>query len=57
MIYPWLVCQIQLIYNYFKQLFAQVTNPSIDPFREKIVMSLECLIKPEIQEPNAEQSQ
>jgi len=29
-----------LIYDYFKQLFAQVTNPPIDPFREKIVMSL-----------------
>lgn len=36
-----------LIYNYFKQLFAQVTNPPIDPFREKIVMSLECPIGPE----------
>lgn len=29
-----------LMFNYFKQLFAQVTNPPIDPFREKIVMSL-----------------
>lgn len=29
-----------LIFDYFKQLFAQVTNPPIDPFREKIVMSL-----------------
>lgn len=29
-----------LVYDYFKQLFAQVTNPPIDPFREKIVMSL-----------------
>ena len=28
------------LFNYFKQLFAQVTNPPIDPFREKIVMSL-----------------
>ncbi|QQP36726.1 Glutamate synthaselike, partial [Caligus rogercresseyi] len=36
-----------LIYEYFKQLFAQVTNPPIDPFREKIVMSLECPIGPE----------
>lgn len=26
--------------DYFKQLFAQVTNPPIDPFREEIVMSL-----------------
>ncbi len=31
----------QLLYNYFKQLFAQVTNPPIDPIREAIVMSLE----------------
>lgn len=30
----------QLIYNYFKQLFAQVTNPPIDPIREELVMSL-----------------
>lgn len=29
-----------LLFGYFKQLFAQVTNPPIDPFREKIVMSL-----------------
>src|SRR5215213_5999295 len=28
------------LYNYFKQLFAQVTNPPIDPIRESIVMSL-----------------
>jgi glutamate synthase domain-containing protein 2/glutamate synthase domain-containing protein 1/glutamate synthase domain-containing protein 3 len=28
------------LYNYFKQLFAQVTNPPIDPIREKVVMSL-----------------
>ena len=27
----------QLLYNYFKQLFAQVTNPPIDPIREEIV--------------------
>jgi len=30
----------RLLYNYFKQLFAQVTNPPIDPLREKLVMSL-----------------
>lgn len=36
-----------LIYDYFKQLFAQITNPPIDPFREKIVMSLNCPIGPE----------
>jgi glutamate synthase domain-containing protein 2/glutamate synthase domain-containing protein 1/glutamate synthase domain-containing protein 3 len=37
----------QLLYNYFKQLFAQVTNPAIDPIREKIVMSLESYIGPQ----------
>jgi glutamate synthase domain-containing protein 2/glutamate synthase domain-containing protein 1/glutamate synthase domain-containing protein 3 len=31
----------QLLFNYFKQLFAQVTNPPIDPIREENVMSLE----------------
>ncbi|KAK9746909.1 Glutamine amidotransferases class-II [Popillia japonica] len=36
-----------LPYDYFKQLFAQVTNPPIDPFREKIVMSVQCPIGPE----------
>lgn len=36
-----------LMYDYFKQLFAQVTNPPIDPFREKVVMSLQCPIGPE----------
>ncbi len=30
----------QLLYNYFKQLFAQVTNPPVDPIREELVMSL-----------------
>ncbi|MFM8003707.1 MAG: glutamate synthase central domain-containing protein, partial [Dolichospermum sp.] len=29
-----------LLYDYFKQRFAQVTNPAIDPLREKLVMSL-----------------
>lgn len=29
-----------LMFEYFKQLFAQVTNPPIDPIRENIVMSL-----------------
>ncbi|MCX5697994.1 MAG: glutamate synthase large subunit [Candidatus Omnitrophica bacterium] len=37
----------QLLYNYFKQLFAQVTNPAIDPIREEIVMSLESYLGPE----------
>ena len=30
-----------ILYDYFKQRFAQVTNPPIDPLREKLVMSLE----------------
>ncbi len=34
----------QQLFNYFKQLFAQVTNPPIDPIREEIVMSLETNI-------------
>ncbi len=34
----------QLLYNYFKQLFAQVTNPAIDPIREELVMSLDTYI-------------
>jgi len=34
----------QLLYGYFKQLFAQVTNPAIDPVREELVMSLMTFI-------------
>ena len=34
-------------YDYFRQLFAQVTNPAIDSIREEIIMSLECYIGPE----------
>ena len=34
----------QLLYDYFKQLFAQVTNPPIDPIREELVMSLTTYI-------------
>ncbi len=37
----------QLLYNYFKQLFAQVTNPPIDPIREEVVMSLESYVGPQ----------
>ncbi|KAK2570832.1 Glutamate synthase [NADH] [Acropora cervicornis] len=37
----------QLVFDYFKQLFAQVTNPPIDPIRENIVMSLACPVGPE----------
>jgi glutamate synthase (NADPH) large chain len=34
----------QVLFNYFKQLFAQVTNPPIDPIREELVMSLTSYI-------------
>ena len=36
----------KLLFAYFKQLFAQVTNPPIDPIREELVMSLMSLIGP-----------
>ena len=39
--------QPHLSYDYFKQLFAQVTNPAIDSIREDVIMSLECFIGPE----------
>ena len=34
----------QLLYNYFKQLFAQVTNPPIDPIREEIITSTQTMV-------------
>ncbi|MDK3156657.1 glutamate synthase large subunit [Kamptonema cortianum] len=34
----------RLLYGYFKQKFAQVTNPPIDPIRERLVMSLDCYL-------------
>ena len=34
----------QLLFNYFRQHFAQVTNPAIDPLREELVMSLDSYI-------------
>jgi glutamate synthase domain-containing protein 2/glutamate synthase domain-containing protein 1/glutamate synthase domain-containing protein 3 len=34
----------QMLFHYFKQLFAQVTNPAIDPIREQLVMSLTSYI-------------
>jgi glutamate synthase (NADPH) large chain len=37
----------EVLFNYFKQLFAQVTNPAIDPIREEIVMSLESFVGPQ----------
>ena len=39
--------QPRQVNDYFKQLFAQVTNPPIDPIREEIVMSLVCPVGPE----------
>ncbi|MDB6155572.1 MAG: glutamate synthase, partial [Chthoniobacteraceae bacterium] len=36
--------QPRLLYTYFKQLFAQVTNPPIDPIREKLVMSVNVVL-------------
>ncbi|MGJ0237064.1 glutamate synthase large subunit [Novosphingobium fluoreni] len=36
----------RLVYDYFKQNFAQVTNPPIDPIREELVMSLVSMIGP-----------
>jgi len=38
--------KLKPLYNYFKQLFAQVTNPPIDPIRESMVMSLVSFIGP-----------
>ena len=37
----------QLLFSYFKQLFAQVTNPAIDPIREELVMSTVTYIGPQ----------
>jgi glutamate synthase domain-containing protein 2/glutamate synthase domain-containing protein 1/glutamate synthase domain-containing protein 3 len=36
--------QPQLLYRYFKQRFAQVTNPAIDPLRERMAFSLETMV-------------
>jgi glutamate synthase domain-containing protein 2/glutamate synthase domain-containing protein 1/glutamate synthase domain-containing protein 3 len=36
------------LFSYFKQLFAQVTNPAVDPIRESVVMSLQATIGPEV---------
>jgi glutamate synthase (NADPH) large chain len=43
---PVLSNRARVFYNYFKQLFAQVTNPPIDPIREELVMSLVSFIGP-----------
>jgi len=37
----------QLLYNYFKQLFAQVTNPPVDGIREELIMSAKTTVGPE----------
>jgi glutamate synthase domain-containing protein 2/glutamate synthase domain-containing protein 1/glutamate synthase domain-containing protein 3 len=37
----------QVLYNYFKQLFAQVTNPAVDPIREEVVMSWQSFVGPQ----------
>ncbi|KAG8485891.1 hypothetical protein CXB51_019262 [Gossypium anomalum] len=37
----------KLTFEYFKKIFVQVMNPPIDPIREKIVTSMECMICPE----------
>ncbi len=44
---PVLSHQTRNLYDYFRQQFAQVTNPPIDPLRESIVMSLQTEIGPE----------
>src|SRR5262249_3690343 len=46
----------QLLYNYFKQLFAQVTNPPIDAIREELIMSTDTTVGPEanLLEPSPE---
>ena len=41
-----LSAQPQLTYRYFKQRFAQVTNPPMDPLRERLVMSLATVVGP-----------
>jgi glutamate synthase (NADPH/NADH) large chain len=44
---PVLSHKVRPLYDYFRQQFAQVTNPPIDPLRETIVMSLQTQIGPE----------
>jgi glutamate synthase (NADPH/NADH) large chain len=48
--------QPRMLYDYFHQIFAQVTNPPIDSIREEVIMSLECYIGPEgnLLDPRAE---
>src|SRR5579863_6115894 len=44
---PVLSHRVRPLYDYFRQQFAQVTNPPIDPLRETVVMSLQTQIGPE----------
>ncbi len=44
---PVMSTRVRALYDYFRQQFAQVTNPPIDSLRERIVMSLETQIGPE----------
>jgi glutamate synthase (NADPH/NADH) large chain len=44
---PVLSSKVRSLYDFFRQQFAQVTNPPIDPLRESIVMSLQTQIGPE----------
>ena len=44
---PVLSGRVRSVYDYFRQQFAQVTNPPIDPLREALVMSLQTQIGPE----------
>lgn len=37
----------RMLYDYFKQLFAQVTNPAVDSIREEVIMALQCFVGPE----------
>ena len=41
----------RMLYDYFKQLFAQVTNPPIDSIREEVIMALECYMSVPEREP------
>jgi len=46
--FPVLSKEIRSLYDYFRQQFAQVTNPPIDPIRESNVMSLETFLGPDL---------
>ncbi len=45
---PVMSSRVRSLYDYFRQQFAQVTNPAIDSLREKVVMSLETCFGPEL---------